>query len=266
MSFNKITIVGYLGKNPDLRYTPQGIAVCNINVATTEKRKDPRTGEPQDITTWFRVTLWRRLAEIANQYLAKGKQVYVEGRLRQEEYTDRDGVKRTSLAVDASDLHFVGTKGDDASTLNGATAPIRSSTEEAQITQGDAGVETPPSAPIITDGELKTSDSVPDEEYKTLGCVTSEDVRVNAPEEGDTRAGINTPVMSESTIADAEAVEAVLPNSDGDLSPVSAAAFDDVLNPSKPEPPPTKTDEAAPKITRKRAKKTSPRRQRASAV
>jgi single-strand DNA-binding protein len=113
-SFNKIVIVGYLGKDPELRYTPQGIAVCNISVATTERRKDPRTGEPQDITTWFRVTLWRRLAEIANQYLAKGKQVYVEGRLRQEEYTDRDGVKRTSLAVDATDLHFLGTKGDEA--------------------------------------------------------------------------------------------------------------------------------------------------------
>jgi single-strand DNA-binding protein len=113
-SFNKIVIVGYLGRDPELRYTPQGIAVCNISVATTERRKDPRTGEPQDITTWFRVTLWRRLAEIANQYLSKGKQVYVEGRLRQEEYTDRDGVKRTSLAVDATDLHFLGTKGDEA--------------------------------------------------------------------------------------------------------------------------------------------------------
>src|SRR5262245_429887 len=113
-SFNKIVIVGYLGRDPELRYTPQGIAVCNINVATTERRKDPRTGEPQDITTWFRVTLWRRLAEIANQYLSKGKQVYVEGRLRQEEYTDRDGVKRKSLEVAAKELHFLGTKGDEA--------------------------------------------------------------------------------------------------------------------------------------------------------
>jgi len=113
-SFNKITIVGYLGKDPELRYTPQGVAVCNINVATTEKRKDPRTGEAQDITTWFKVTLWRRLAEVANQYLSKGKQVYVEGRLRQEEWTDRDGAKRTTLAVDATDMHFLGTRGDEA--------------------------------------------------------------------------------------------------------------------------------------------------------
>jgi len=113
-SFNKIVIVGYLGRDPELRYTPQGIAVCNFSIATTEKRKEPRTGEPQDITTWFKVTLWRRQAELANQYLSKGKQVYIEGRLRQEEYTDRDGARRTSLAVDATDLHFLGTKGDEA--------------------------------------------------------------------------------------------------------------------------------------------------------
>jgi single-strand DNA-binding protein len=112
-SFNKITIVGYLGRDPELRYTPQGVAVCNISVATTERRKDPRTGEPQDQTTWFKISLWRRQAEIANQYLSKGKQVYIEGRLRQEEYTDRDGVKRTSLVVDATDMQFLGAKGDE---------------------------------------------------------------------------------------------------------------------------------------------------------
>lgn len=113
-SFNKIIIVGYLGKDPELRYTPQGMAVCNFSIATTEKRKEPRSGETQDITTWFKVTLWGKLAELANQYLSKGKQVYIEGRLRQEEYTDRDGVKRTSLVVNASDMHFLGTKGDEA--------------------------------------------------------------------------------------------------------------------------------------------------------
>jgi single-strand DNA-binding protein len=113
-SFNKIVIVGYLGRDPELRYTPQGQAVCNFSIATTERRKEPRSGEAQDITTWFKVTLWGKLAELANQYLSKGKQVYIEGRLRQEEYTDREGVKRTSLVVNASDMHFLGTKGDEA--------------------------------------------------------------------------------------------------------------------------------------------------------
>lgn len=111
-SFNKITIVGYLGRDPEIRYTPSGEAVCNFSVATTERRKDP-AGEFQDLTTWFKITVWRRQAEIANQYLSKGKQVYVEGRLRQTEYTDRDGNRRTALEVTASDIQFLGAKGED---------------------------------------------------------------------------------------------------------------------------------------------------------
>jgi single-strand DNA-binding protein len=111
-SFNKITIVGYLGRDPEIRYTPDGQAVCNFSIATTEKRKD-RTGEAQDITTWFKVTLWGRQAEVANQYLSKGKQVYLEGRLRQEEWTDREGARRTTLVVNATDLQFLTPKGDE---------------------------------------------------------------------------------------------------------------------------------------------------------
>ncbi|MBO0722680.1 MAG: single-stranded DNA-binding protein [Blastocatellia bacterium] len=115
-SFNKIVIVGYLGRDPEIRYTPQGTAVCNFTIATTEKRKD-RAGEAQDVTTWFRVSAWGRQAEVANQYLSKGKQVYVEGRLRQEEYTDRDGAKRQSLEVNATDIHFLGARGDGAPSM-----------------------------------------------------------------------------------------------------------------------------------------------------
>lgn len=111
-SFNRITIVGYLGRDPEIKYTPQGTAVCNFTIATTEKRKD-RTGEGQDITTWFRVSVWGRQAEVANQYLSKGRQVYLEGTLRQEEWTDRDGAKRTTLVVNASDIQFLTPKGDE---------------------------------------------------------------------------------------------------------------------------------------------------------
>ncbi len=106
-SFNKITIVGYLGRDPEIRYTPAGDAVCSFSVATTEK-KGGQGGEGQDVTTWFRITTWRRQAEVANQYLSKGKQVYIEGRLRTNEYTDRDGNKRTSLEVTATDMQFLG--------------------------------------------------------------------------------------------------------------------------------------------------------------
>jgi single-strand DNA-binding protein len=111
MSFNKITIVGYLGRDPELRYTPQGTAVCNFSVATTEKRKNAR-GEQEEHTIWFRVTTWGRQAELAAEYLAKGRQIYVEGRLRLEQYTDRDGNPRTSAEVNASDIQFLGQRAD----------------------------------------------------------------------------------------------------------------------------------------------------------
>ena len=113
MSFNKITIVGYLGRDPELRYTPQGTAVCNLSVATTEKRRNAR-GETEEHTIWFRVSAWGRQAEVAAEYLAKGRQVYVEGRLRLEEYTDREGNPRTSAEVNASDIHFLGQRAEPA--------------------------------------------------------------------------------------------------------------------------------------------------------
>lgn len=112
MSFNKIIIVGNLGRDPELRYTPQGTPVCDFSVATSERRKD-KTGESQETTTWFRVTFWGRQAEVASQYLTKGKQVYIEGRLSQREWTDKDGNTRTSLEVNGSDLQFIGSRGGD---------------------------------------------------------------------------------------------------------------------------------------------------------
>ena len=110
-SFNKIIIVGYLGRDPELRYTPQGTPVCDFSIATTERRKD-KSGEFQDHTTWFRVSFFGRQAEVASQYLSKGRQVYVEGSLTQREYTDKEGNARTSLEVRGSDLQFIGSAGD----------------------------------------------------------------------------------------------------------------------------------------------------------
>jgi single-strand DNA-binding protein len=137
-SFNKITIVGYLGRDPELRYTPDGTPVCDFSVATTERRKD-RSGEMQDLTTWFRVTAWRRLAEVAGQYLSKGKQVYVEGRLIQREWQDRDGITKYSLDVTASDIQFLGARGDDAQPARAAaSAQPRQSDEQAPaVTEDD---------------------------------------------------------------------------------------------------------------------------------
>jgi single-strand DNA-binding protein len=124
MSFNKIILVGNLGKDPEMRYTPQGTPVCNFSLATNERRKD-KSGEAQDITTWFKVTLWGRQAEVAAQYLTKGQQVYIEGRLRLEEWTDRDGAKRTTLEVHATDLQFISAPSGDAREPSAAAAPQR---------------------------------------------------------------------------------------------------------------------------------------------
>jgi single-strand DNA-binding protein len=110
MSFNKVIVVGNLGRDPELRYTPQGTAVCSFSVATSEKRRD-KAGEFQEITTWFKVTLWGKQAETASKYLVKGKPVYIEGRLRVEEYTDRDGKNRYTLELNGSDMQFIGSGG-----------------------------------------------------------------------------------------------------------------------------------------------------------
>lgn len=121
MSFNKIIIVGNLGRDPELRYTPQGNAVCSFSVATNEKRKD-KNGDLQDVTTWFRITLWGKQAEAASKYLTKGRPVYIEGRLRIEEYTDRDGNNRQSLEVTATDMQFIGTRGDESMATSAGSA------------------------------------------------------------------------------------------------------------------------------------------------
>jgi single-strand DNA-binding protein len=118
MSFNKIILVGNLGRDPELRYTPQGDAVCSFSMATNERKKD-KAGELQDVTTWFKVTLWRRQAETAAKYLTKGSPVYIEGRLQVEEWTDRENKERYTLAVNATDMQFIGSRGEGGGDYSG---------------------------------------------------------------------------------------------------------------------------------------------------
>ena len=106
MSFNKVIVVGNLGRDPEMRYTPQGTPVCTFSIASNERRKD-KTGEQQDVTTWFRVTVWGKQAEVVSKYLTKGRSVYVEGRLHVEEWTDKEGKSRYTLELNASDVHFI---------------------------------------------------------------------------------------------------------------------------------------------------------------
>lgn len=106
---NKVILVGNLGADPEMRYTADGTAVCNFRIATTERFKD-RQGNIQERTEWHRVVAWRKLAEICGQYLAKGKQVYIEGRIRSDTW-EQEGVKRYSYKIEADTMQMLGPAG-----------------------------------------------------------------------------------------------------------------------------------------------------------
>lgn len=139
MSFNKITIIGNLGRDPELRYTPQGDPVCNFSVAVNEKKRD-KAGELQDVTTWFRVTLWRKMAETASKYLTKGSPVYIEGRLHVEEWIDREGKNRYTLEVTASDMHLIGNR--NAENIDQSTNTPEDQFQDNQLSSHTSSGET----------------------------------------------------------------------------------------------------------------------------
>jgi single-strand DNA-binding protein len=105
---NKVIIVGHLGRDPEVRYTPSGSAVANFSVATSETWKDKTTGEKKERTEWHRIVAWDKLGERCGEYLSKGRLVYVEGRLQTRSYDDKDGVKRYSTEIIANDVQFLG--------------------------------------------------------------------------------------------------------------------------------------------------------------
>ena len=107
-SLNKVQIIGNLGRDPEVRYTPNGNAVCNVSVATTRQWKNKESGDKQEETEWHRVVFYDRLAEIAGEYLKKGRQVYVEGSLRTDKYTDKEGIERYSTDIIANEMQMVG--------------------------------------------------------------------------------------------------------------------------------------------------------------
>ena len=111
-SVNKVIIVGHLGKDPETRYTTSGDAICNIVVATTETWKDKQSGEKREATEWHRVVFFGKLAEIAGQYLKKGSQVYLEGKLKTRKWQDKDGHERYTTEINADEMKMLGGKGD----------------------------------------------------------------------------------------------------------------------------------------------------------
>lgn len=111
---NKVILVGVLGKGPEVKYTGNGTAICSISVATSEQWKDKQSGQKQERTEWHRVKFFGRLAEIAGEYLAKGRQVYIEGSIRTDKYTDKEGIERYSTDIIASEMQMLGGKSDSA--------------------------------------------------------------------------------------------------------------------------------------------------------
>jgi single-strand DNA-binding protein len=107
-SVNKVIIIGNLGKDPEVRYLPSGAAICSITVATSRQWKDKTSGERQEETEWHRITFFDRMAEIAGEYLKKGRPVYVEGRLKTRKYTDKDGVEKYSTEIVATEMQLLG--------------------------------------------------------------------------------------------------------------------------------------------------------------
>jgi single-strand DNA-binding protein len=110
-SVNKVILVGNLGADPETRYMTNGDAVCNIRLATTESWKDKASGEKKEITEWHRVVFYRKLGEIAAQYLKKGSQVYLEGRIRTRKWTDKEGQERYTTEIEATEMQMLGGRG-----------------------------------------------------------------------------------------------------------------------------------------------------------
>ncbi len=128
---NKVILVGNLGADPDTRYMPSGSAVTNLSVATSESWKDKQTGEQKERTEWHKVAMFNRLAEIAAEYLRKGSQVYIEGKLRTRKWQDRDGNDRWTTEIVADEMQMLGGRGGGSAPMSSGSGPGPSSAPPA---------------------------------------------------------------------------------------------------------------------------------------
>lgn len=149
-SVNKVILVGNLGRDPEVRYSAEGAAICNISVATTSQWKDRNTGERREETEWHRVVFYNRLAEIAGEYLRKGRSVYIEGRLKTRKWQDKDsGQDRYSTEIVADQMQMLGGRGDDAGSNDAATHRA-ASTPQKESGSG-RGPANPPDSQSLAD-------------------------------------------------------------------------------------------------------------------
>ena len=122
-SVNKVILVGNLGKDPETRYMSSGDAVCNITIATSESWKDKNSGEKREVTEWHKIVFYRKLAEIAGQYLRKGSSVYIEGRIRTRKWQDKDGNDRYTTEIEATEMQMLGSRQSGGQSDQGGYQP-----------------------------------------------------------------------------------------------------------------------------------------------
>jgi single-strand DNA-binding protein len=144
---NKVILIGNLGKDPDVRYMPNGDAVTNITLATTETWKDKGTGERREATEWHRVVFFRKLAEIAGQYLKKGSQVYVEGSLKTRKWQDKEGQERYTTEIVADEMKMLGSRQGQGSSDGGDYARERPAASAGVAARPAATSSSQPPAP-----------------------------------------------------------------------------------------------------------------------
>ncbi|MCP3871098.1 MAG: single-stranded DNA-binding protein [Gammaproteobacteria bacterium] len=143
---NKVILIGNLGRDPEMRYTPNNVAVANVTIATSESWKDKNTGEAQEKTEWHRVVFFSRLAEIVGEYLKKGSKVYVEGRLQTRKWQDQNGQDRYSTEIVANEMQMLDSRGGGTSDF-GQNRPAPQASAPSQGGGGNA----PPSSDFDDD-------------------------------------------------------------------------------------------------------------------
>lgn len=148
-SVNKVMLLGRVGKDPELRYLPSGVAIANFSLATSQKRKDKNSGELIEETQWHRIQCFDRLAEIVGEYIFKGSPIFIEGRIKYGEYTDKDGVKRYTTDIIAIEMQMLGAKQDRQ---QGGQQRSSGANETREQAQQQRPAQQRPAAPAGTGG------------------------------------------------------------------------------------------------------------------
>jgi single-strand DNA-binding protein len=147
-SVNKVILIGNCGRDPEVRYLPSGQAVANVSIATSSRRKDKTSGEMVEDTQWHRITFYDRLAEIAGEYVKKGRPIYVEGRLKYGKYTDQAGVERNTVDIIATEMQLLG--GREGGGTGDGQPPASDSRAAAPASRPSAGK----AAPEVIDDDI----------------------------------------------------------------------------------------------------------------